>query len=156
MGSYPTGYYISHSVRNALLELLQLADHHTPPFHNVHSWRVASVVLLSRSVYQRCKVVYPDHGLCTPERHIYHECILPGKRRIYACSLFISDQNNRLARLHVQVPAFAAALVLLLNIWSAKLAGFSFDLTKEIGDVHKAMQAIKSYENRYTPFLRLY
>lgn len=65
-------------------------------------------------------------------------------------------QNDRLARFHVQVPAFAAALVLLLNIWSAKLAGFSFDLTKEIGDVHKAMQAIKSYEDRYTPFIRLY
>lgn len=66
------------------------------------------------------------------------------------------NQNGVLTRFYAQIPAFTAALVLLLNIWGAKFAGFAIDPAKEIQDVHKAMQAIKSYENRYVCFLRLY
>lgn len=67
-----------------------------------------------------------------------------------------TNQNGVLTRFSVQIPAFTAALVLLLNIWGAKFAGFTVDPAKEIQDVHKAMQALKSYEIRYVCFLRLY
>ena len=45
--------------------------------------------------------------------------------------------------------AFTAGIVLLLSIWGAKRSGLSTDPKKEMAEVHKCMQIIKSSEARW-------
>ena len=44
---------------------------------------------------------------------------------------------------------FSAAIVLLLNIWSGRRSGISFDEKKELSDVHKCMKTLQIFEKQY-------
>lgn len=48
----------------------------------------------------------------------------------------------------LQLHAFTAGIVLLLNIWGGKKSGLSTDPLKEMADVHKCMGLLKSLEGR--------
>ncbi|KAL4064599.1 fungal-specific transcription factor domain-containing protein [Scleroderma citrinum] len=49
----------------------------------------------------------------------------------------------------IQMPAFTAGIVLLLNIWGGKRSGLSTDPAKEMVDVHKCMAFLKLCEKRW-------
>lgn len=51
-----------------------------------------------------------------------------------------------------QMSVFTAGIVLLLNIWGGKRSGLSTDPNKEMADVHKCMQSLRSCEERYVMF----
>ncbi|KAJ7449875.1 putative fungal-specific transcription factor [Mycena latifolia] len=57
--------------------------------------------------------------------------------------LGIEPNQNMLA------PAFTAAIVLLLNTWSGKRSGFTYNPGKELDDVYKCMHLLKKAEKRY-------
>ncbi|KAF8839740.1 hypothetical protein BDN67DRAFT_904930 [Paxillus ammoniavirescens] len=67
-----------------------------------------------------------------------------------SCSHVIDvyNQRARLAVPFLQMPAFTAGIVLLLNIWGGKRSGLSTDTSKEMADVHKCMAILKRYEKR--------
>ena len=44
---------------------------------------------------------------------------------------------------------FSAGMVLLLNIWGRKRFGSSSDYTRDLSDVHKALEMLKASERRY-------
>jgi len=48
----------------------------------------------------------------------------------------------------LQMPAFTAAIVLLLNISARKRSGLTTDPVKEMGDVHQCMNVLKACEGR--------
>ncbi|KAG6370771.1 hypothetical protein JVT61DRAFT_10973 [Boletus reticuloceps] len=48
----------------------------------------------------------------------------------------------------LQLHAFTAGIVLLLNIWGGKRSGLSTEPSKEMADVHKCMGLLKSCESR--------
>ncbi len=48
-----------------------------------------------------------------------------------------------------QLNAFAAAIVLLLNIWGGKRSRMNLNPVKEMLDVHKCMQVLRDMENTY-------
>ncbi|KIJ21009.1 hypothetical protein PAXINDRAFT_165809 [Paxillus involutus ATCC 200175] len=70
-----------------------------------------------------------------------------------SCSHVIDvyNQRSRLAIPFLQMPAFTAGIVLVLNIWGGKRSGLSTDPSKEMADVHKCMAALKRCEKRF-PF----
>ena len=43
---------------------------------------------------------------------------------------------------------FAAGIVLLLKIWGGRQSGLYTDTNKEMADVHKCMNVLKSLEDR--------
>ncbi|PBK63553.1 hypothetical protein ARMSODRAFT_979943 [Armillaria solidipes] len=45
---------------------------------------------------------------------------------------------------------FSAAIVLLLNIWSGRRSGISFDEKKELSDIHKCMKTLQIFEKQST------
>ncbi|KAI0317119.1 fungal-specific transcription factor domain-containing protein [Amylostereum chailletii] len=49
----------------------------------------------------------------------------------------------------LQGTAFASGVILLLNLWSAKLSGMPIDITKEMVDIRKCMRLLKSCETRF-------
>jgi len=53
-----------------------------------------------------------------------------------------------MADLPLQLPAFTAGIVLLLNIWGAKRAGGVNDPAREMEDVHKCMAVLQAAEGR--------
>ncbi|KIJ14786.1 hypothetical protein PAXINDRAFT_78504 [Paxillus involutus ATCC 200175] len=67
-----------------------------------------------------------------------------------SCSRVIDvyNQRSRLAVHFLQIPAFTAGIVLLLNIWGGKRSGLSTDPSKEMADVHKCMAILKRCEKR--------
>ncbi|THV06403.1 hypothetical protein K435DRAFT_816004 [Dendrothele bispora CBS 962.96] len=52
--------------------------------------------------------------------------------------------------------AFTAGIVLLLNIWGGKRSGLSTDPNKEMADVYKCMQVLRSCEDRWHSSGRLW
>lgn len=52
---------------------------------------------------------------------------------------------------HCAMSIFSAAIVLLLNIWSGRRSGISFDEKKELSDVHKCMKTLQIFEKQW-PF----
>lgn len=48
----------------------------------------------------------------------------------------------------IQIAAFTAGIVLLLNIWGAKKSGTFADSGKQMADVMKCMQLLRSIEDR--------
>jgi len=50
---------------------------------------------------------------------------------------------------HIQTAVFDAAVVLLLNIWTAKHGGISLDTDKELADVQKCVDILRSFERRW-------
>ncbi|KAF8557065.1 hypothetical protein OG21DRAFT_1435731 [Imleria badia] len=56
----------------------------------------------------------------------------------------------------LQLHAFTAGIVLLLNIWGGKRSGLSTDPSKEMADVHKCMGLLKSCESRWHTAGRLW
>ncbi|KAK0447587.1 hypothetical protein EV421DRAFT_149015 [Armillaria borealis] len=52
---------------------------------------------------------------------------------------------------HCAMSIFSAAIVLLLNIWSRRRSGISFDEKKELSDVHKCMKTLQIFEKQW-PF----
>ncbi|KIM40773.1 hypothetical protein M413DRAFT_446153 [Hebeloma cylindrosporum] len=56
----------------------------------------------------------------------------------------------------MQMTAFTVGIVLLLSIWGAKPSGLSTDPNKEMGEVHKCMQILKSLEARWHAAGRLW
>lgn len=48
----------------------------------------------------------------------------------------------------LQLPAFTAGIVLLLNIWSAKRAGGMANPAREMEDVHRCMAVLQAAEGR--------
>ncbi|KAH0832830.1 hypothetical protein J3R83DRAFT_11755 [Lanmaoa asiatica] len=56
----------------------------------------------------------------------------------------------------LQMHAFTAGIVLLLNIWGGKRSGLSTDPLKEMADVHKCMGLLKSCEGRWHSSGRLW
>jgi hypothetical protein len=48
----------------------------------------------------------------------------------------------------LQLPAFTAGIVLLLNIWGAKRSGGVAEPAKEMEDVHKCMAVLRAAEGR--------
>lgn len=47
------------------------------------------------------------------------------------------------------MPVFTCAIVLLLNIWGGKQSGMAVDPAKDLDDVHKCMQVLRSLEDRW-------
>ncbi|KAF9649885.1 hypothetical protein BDM02DRAFT_1732786 [Thelephora ganbajun] len=68
-----------------------------------------------------------------------------------SCSHIIDLQKRRGSRaLYLNsMPAFCAGIVLLVNMWGAKKARVKFDHTREMGDVHKCMEALLACETLY-------
>lgn len=56
----------------------------------------------------------------------------------------------------MQIAAFTSGIVLLLNIWGAKKSGQFVDSEKQMSDVRKCMQALKSIEDRLITAGRLW
>ena len=54
-----------------------------------------------------------------------------------------------MADFHLQLPAFTAGIVLLLNIWGTKRAGGMTDPAREMEDVHRCMAVLQAAEGRY-------
>lgn len=52
---------------------------------------------------------------------------------------------------HCTMSIFSAAIVLLLNIWSGRRSGISFDENKDLIDVHKCMKTLHELEKQW-PF----
>lgn len=50
---------------------------------------------------------------------------------------------------HSQTTAFVSGLILLLNIWSGKRSGYAPNPKREMEDVQRCMEILKSSENRY-------
>ncbi|KIK82329.1 hypothetical protein PAXRUDRAFT_153943 [Paxillus rubicundulus Ve08.2h10] len=68
----------------------------------------------------------------------------------------IYKQRSRVAAHFLQMPAFTAGIVLLLNIWGGKQSGLSTDPSKEMADVHKCMAVLKRCEKRWHTSGRLW
>ncbi|KAF8834771.1 hypothetical protein BDN67DRAFT_914233 [Paxillus ammoniavirescens] len=68
----------------------------------------------------------------------------------------IYKQRTRIAVPFLQMPAFTAGIVLLLNIWGGKQSGLSTDPSKEMADVHKCMAVLKRCEKRWHTSGRLW
>ncbi|KAK1220725.1 Gypsy retrotransposon integrase-like protein 1 [Marasmius sp. AFHP31] len=51
---------------------------------------------------------------------------------------------------------FSCGIILLLNIWEGRRSGVSGDPTKDMADVHKCMEALRSSENRWHAAGRLW
>lgn len=49
---------------------------------------------------------------------------------------------------HIQIAAFTAGIVLLLNIWGAKKSGGFVDFSTQMVDVHKCMDVLRCIEER--------
>ncbi|KIK66923.1 hypothetical protein GYMLUDRAFT_239127 [Collybiopsis luxurians FD-317 M1] len=64
-------------------------------------------------------------------------------------SLAICTNAARSASHVMDITAFTAGIVLLLNIWGGKRSGLSTDPNKEMADVHKCMQVLKASEKRW-------
>jgi len=75
-----------------------------------------------------------------------------------SCSHVVDIQRRRtgLPLPQLQAAVFSAGIVLLLNIWGGKRSGLSTDATKEMEDVHKCMQVLKTAEKRWHPNGRLW
>ncbi|KAJ7097867.1 putative fungal-specific transcription factor [Mycena belliarum] len=64
----------------------------------------------------------------------------------------IFDVQNKLGiepNQNMLAPAFTAAIVLLLNTWSGKRSGFTYNPSKELDDVYKCITLLKKGEKRY-------
>ena len=57
-------------------------------------------------------------------------------------------RRGRLPLPQLQISAFTAGVVLLLNIWGAKKSGQFVDSEKQMSDVRKCMQALKCIEDQ--------
>ncbi|KAF9220414.1 hypothetical protein BS17DRAFT_344209 [Gyrodon lividus] len=68
----------------------------------------------------------------------------------------IYKRCSRFAAPFLQMPAFTAGIVLLLNIWGGKRSGLSIDPSKEMADVHKCMSVLKRCEKRWHTSGRLW
>ncbi|KDR72397.1 hypothetical protein GALMADRAFT_126549 [Galerina marginata CBS 339.88] len=70
-----------------------------------------------------------------------------------SCSRVIDIQRRRnpaVATLpHVQMAVFTSGIVLLLSMWGGKPSGLMTNLNKEMGDVHKCMQALSVSEHQW-------
>ncbi|TFK36748.1 fungal-specific transcription factor domain-containing protein [Crucibulum laeve] len=56
----------------------------------------------------------------------------------------------------VQMAVFTSGIVLLLSIWGGKRSGLSTDPKKEVAEVHKCMQVLRSLETRWHSAGRLW
>ncbi|KAI0248863.1 fungal-specific transcription factor domain-containing protein [Lactifluus subvellereus] len=69
-----------------------------------------------------------------------------------SCAHVVDLQRRRAPQYpssHFQLPAFTAAIVLLLNIWGAKRSGSIPDPAREMEDVHKCMAVLQVAEGRW-------
>ncbi|KIM80404.1 hypothetical protein PILCRDRAFT_789690 [Piloderma croceum F 1598] len=68
-----------------------------------------------------------------------------------SCSHVVDIQRRRtgVPLPHLQTAVFTAGIVLLLNIWGGKRSGIPTDPCKEMEDVHKCMQVLKTGEKRW-------
>ncbi|EGN92361.1 hypothetical protein SERLA73DRAFT_99356 [Serpula lacrymans var. lacrymans S7.3] len=75
-----------------------------------------------------------------------------------SCSHVIDILRKRsgVASPYVQMSAFTAGIVLLLNIWGGKRSGLATDPIKEMSDVHKCMQVLRVCERRWHSAGRLW
>ncbi|KAF9236278.1 fungal-specific transcription factor domain-containing protein [Melanogaster broomeanus] len=68
----------------------------------------------------------------------------------------IYRRRSRQSGPFMQMPAFTAGIVLLLNIWGGKRSGLSTDPSKEMADVHKCMAVLQTIEKRWHTAGRLW
>ncbi|KAH7926384.1 hypothetical protein BV22DRAFT_1063146 [Leucogyrophana mollusca] len=75
-----------------------------------------------------------------------------------SCSHVIDIYRRRTGEAvpYLQMSAFTAGIVLLLNIWGGKRSGLSTDPAKEMADVHKCMSVLKACEGRWHTAGRLW
>ncbi|KIJ60357.1 hypothetical protein HYDPIDRAFT_117261 [Hydnomerulius pinastri MD-312] len=75
-----------------------------------------------------------------------------------SCSHVIDIYKRRsgIAAPFLQMSAFTAGIVLLLNIWGGKRSGVTTDPAKEMADVHKCMAVLKGCEKRWHTAGRLW
>ncbi|EGO24230.1 hypothetical protein SERLADRAFT_437842 [Serpula lacrymans var. lacrymans S7.9] len=75
-----------------------------------------------------------------------------------SCSHVIDILRKRsgVAIPYVQISAFTAGIVLLLNIWGGKRSGLATYPKKEMSDVHKCMQVLRVCERRWHSAGRLW
>ncbi|KAF8968587.1 fungal-specific transcription factor domain-containing protein [Flammula alnicola] len=68
-----------------------------------------------------------------------------------SCSRVIYIQSRRNTTLQPQIlhAVFTSVMVLLLRIWGGKRSGLSTDPNRELEDVHKCMEVLRSFEARW-------
>lgn len=97
---------------------------------------------------------FPSLAICTnAARSLSHIVDIQRQRTgVPLPQLQVRVANFRLVlgliRLESQPAVFSAGVVLLLNIWGGKRSGLSTDANKEMEDVHKCMQVLKTGEKR--------
>ncbi|KAF9446214.1 hypothetical protein P691DRAFT_733649 [Macrolepiota fuliginosa MF-IS2] len=90
------------------------------------------------SLQDRTPVTFPSLAICTnAARSCCH--VLESYSRI-----------SYLPLPHLQITAFTAAVILLLNIWSGKRTGFAPNPKREMEDVQRCMNMLKSCEKRWS------
>ncbi|KAK7466198.1 Gypsy retrotransposon integrase-like protein 1 [Stygiomarasmius scandens] len=96
-------------------------------------------------------LAFPSLAICTnAARSCSHVIDIQRKRNLAAgggrCKLLPFSH----------ISAFTAGIVLLLNIWGGKRSGLSTDPKKEMADVNKCMQLLRSCEDRWHSSGRLW
>ena len=97
------------------------------------------------------RLSFPSLAICTNAArsciHVLevHRQTTKGKI-VYQSQVSLPTTLVPLTPTSVQAALFGAGIVLLLNIWGGKLSGSSTNPTKEMAEVHKAMDMLKALE----------
>ncbi|KAF5363184.1 hypothetical protein D9758_008334 [Tetrapyrgos nigripes] len=101
-------------------------------------------------------LAFPSLAICTNAARSCSHVIDIQRKRNAADSAKLSAFRHYVPDFPIQMSAFTAGIVLLLNIWGGKRSGMSVDPNKEMADVHKCMQVLRKCEDRWHSSGRLW